>query len=327
MANVDIDGAPTMRQRRRKTAKERREQRLRAIARAFQLVASALDDVKRHRGGALREIGTRWHQHVLRPHPSNVPFPNFIPWRTHCKVVLQPCIESEDAASFECSSERDSMCDSQQLQDDNSEHCGSEGENQESEELVSRSPSEISSGRAHCKVALSQPSGCVASDRESEGPVEVQRRIVDDDPEAQLLYRTIYLPDNPHPEDAVGGNDAGCKFSIGDLVRSKFCLAKLDAYECGAVAQVMNIDEGAFPEKIAVCFFDDKGNLKQRLALRFSEHFVKIGDATVFDEHARIPRCTLLKDRGALLVCIAEASVLCNRALCSGESSRGRTAK
>ena len=323
MANFDIVDAPR-RMQRRKSARERREQKARAIARAFQTVASALDNVRHHRGGALRDIGTRWHLHILRPHAKDVPSPNFTYWRTHCKVVLHPCTESDDAAGSVCS-ENVSMCDSQQLQDDESEQVCSEGEDLESEELVSRS-SENSEG-AHCKVALSQPSGSIASDRKSEDQVEMQKSIVGDDPKAQLLYRTIYLPDHPHPEDAVGGNDAGCKFSIGDLVRPKFCLAKLDAYECGAVAQVMNIDEGAFPEKIAVCFFDDKGNLKQRLALRFSEHFVKIGDATVFDEHARIPRCTLLKDRGALLVCIAEASVLCNRALCSGESSRGRTAK
>ena len=315
--------APTVRARRRKTAKEKREQKCRSIARAFQTVAAALHNVRSHRGGALREIGDCWHRHVLRPQPCDVPYPDFTMWRTHCKVVLHPSEGSDDAASS-CSGDC-SMHDPELVQDNESEQVCSEGEDLESEELVSRS-SENSEG-AHCNVALSQPSGSIASDRKSEDQVEMQKSIVSDDPKAQLLYRTIYLPDHPHPEDAVGGNDAGCKFSIGDLVRPKFCLAKLDAYECGAVAQVMNIDEGAFPEKIAVCFFDDKGNLKQRLALRFSEHFVKIGDATVFDEHARIPRCTLLKDRGALLVCIAEASVLCNRALCSGESSRGRTAK
>ena len=277
MANVDIDGAPTMRQRRRKTAKERREQRLRAIARAFQLVASALDDVKRHRGGGLREIGTRWQQHVLRPHPSKVPFPNFIPWRTHCKVVLQPCIESEDAASYECSSDNVSMCDSQQLQDNNSEHCGSEGENQESEELVSRSPSE--SEGAHSNVALSQPSGSEASDDEAEDAEN--QAMVDDDPEDQRLVRKIYLPDILRPEkDSMPEEVVGCcEFCIGDLVRPRYCLAHLKTYKYGAIGQVVSVDDGSTRRKgdIIVAYFNDDGDLlMDQIEVYFRQHMEKI---------------------------------------------------
>ena len=64
--------------RRRKSAKERRAQKLRATARAFQHVAQALNDVQGHRGGKLRNIGIRWHAHVSAPHVHEIPMPRFL---------------------------------------------------------------------------------------------------------------------------------------------------------------------------------------------------------------------------------------------------------
>ena len=64
--------------RRRKSAKERCAQKLRATARAFQHVAQALSDVGTHRGGKLRCIGTRWHAHISAPHVSEIPMPRFL---------------------------------------------------------------------------------------------------------------------------------------------------------------------------------------------------------------------------------------------------------
>ena len=323
MANFDNVDAPRQ-LRRRKSARERREQRARALTRAFETVASALDNVRLHRGGALRDIGTRWHSHILRPHAKDVPCPNFDLWGTHCKVVLHSSNGSEDAASHLSSGDH-SMQDPDPVQE----------EDQESEELASRddddeesaSRSSIGSEGAHGNVALSHESGCDASDREPEVAVGMQRRIVEDDPEAQRLFQTIYLPGFPHPEDEVGGNDLSCTFSTGDLIRPRFCLAELEAYERGAVAQVMSIGEGSIRD-IAVSFFDDEGNRKERQKLYYSEHFVKIGTASMFDEQSRIPRSTLLKDRGALLkACTDVISGLSNRAFSSAESSRGRTAK
>ena len=72
-------GAPLHRPaRRKKSAKERRAQKARATARAFQHVAQALTDVGAHRGGKLRRIGTQWHAHISAPHASKVPMPRFL---------------------------------------------------------------------------------------------------------------------------------------------------------------------------------------------------------------------------------------------------------
>ena len=53
---------PERMRRRKKSARERREQRARALARAFQSVATVLDNVAAHRGGNLRKVGVllRW---------------------------------------------------------------------------------------------------------------------------------------------------------------------------------------------------------------------------------------------------------------------------
>ena len=59
--------------RRKKTARERRAQKNRQMARAFQLVASSLVDVKQHRGGALRAIGEEWLAACHAPRPDKVP--------------------------------------------------------------------------------------------------------------------------------------------------------------------------------------------------------------------------------------------------------------
>ena len=315
MASSVLGDTPKVQHRRRKTAKERREQKCRAIARAFQTVACALDNVRCHRGGALRDVGIKWYRHILRPQPSDVPYPDFDLWRTHCKVVLQESSGSEEAAS-RTSSKCHSLEDPQPLQDNDDEQLGSVEEDRESEESASQddegeesaSRSSIGSEGAHGNVALSHESGCDASDREPEVAVGMQRRIVEDDPEAQRLFQTIYLPGFPHPEDEVGGNDSCCKHSIGDLIRPKLCLAKLKAYECGAVAQVVCSAEDG-PCDIFVCYFDDKGDLKEDRKLHFSEHFEKIGTITVFEELMsalpHFPRSTLLQDRGALLMTCA----------------------
>ena len=325
MANTFQGNAPTMQRRRKKTAKERREQKTRAVARAFQTVAAALDNVRGHRGGALRDVGTNWHRHILRPHPNQVPLPNFSLWRTYCKVVLHPCDESGDAASLSSSGDC-SMQDPAPVQD--------EVENGESEELASRddeceesaSRSSNGSGRAHCNVALSQESGDDASDCDSEESAEVERRIVHEDPEQQYFFKTIYLSSSPRPEDGVGGNDSSCKFRIGDFIRPRNCLAELEAYQCGAVAQVVSMEEDG-PCDIYVSYYDDNGNIKDERKMHFSEHFVKIGNLSIFDEQPHFPRSTLLKDRGALIMFCTDMTAACNSALSSAESFGGRTAK
>ena len=305
MACISNVEAPTVRVRRRKSAKEKREQKCRSIARAFQTVASALHNVRCHRGGALQEVGISWMQHVLRPKTNEIPLPNFIPKRTYSNVVLQPCIESEDAAGSECS-ERDSMRDSQHLQDEESEHLSSEGEDQESEELVSRSPSE--SEGAHSNVALSQPSGSEASDDESEDAVH--KKVVDGDPENQILFRKIHLPAMHRPEKLsfveIAGSDYCREFGVGDLVRPQYCLANLNAYRNGAIGQVVGLDVDQ--SLIILSFFDDKGNLMDERILHFAEHFERICTVAIFDEKPYIPRSTMLERNGAILLICAKYS-------------------
>ena len=63
--------------RRRKSAKERRAQRIRSAARAFQCVAQALNNVEAHRGGKLKRIGRQWHSYISAPPASEVPMPRF----------------------------------------------------------------------------------------------------------------------------------------------------------------------------------------------------------------------------------------------------------
>ena len=72
-----FNSAPKGPQRRKKSAKDRRAQKTRAIARAFQCVAQALGNVANHRGGELRHIGKRWHASISAPHASTLPVPNF----------------------------------------------------------------------------------------------------------------------------------------------------------------------------------------------------------------------------------------------------------
>ena len=304
---------PERKMRRRKTARERREQKSRALARAFQSVATALHCVASHRGGRLQRIGEQWYGHVLSPDPSALPWPRFcgshldtdLSKRAHCNVALQSS-QSEDASSqasgdqgiFQLQPLQEPVSD---ISDD--EQLGSQEDDQQGEESVSRSSS-ISEG-AHCNVALSHESGCDASDSDSEESGEVERQIVEGNPEEQYLFRTIYLSDSTHPDDEVGSNDLCCKFSAGDLVRPRSCLAELETYECGAVAQVVSIDEEGLRD-LFVSYFDDKGNLKEERKLHFSEHFEKIGTTSVFELLPQIPRSTLLQDRGALLKTCAE---------------------
>ena len=304
MASIYQVEAPTVRQRRRKSARERREQKCRAIARAFQTVAIALDNVKRHRGGALREIGASWFQHILRPHASEVPFPDFSMERTYGNVVLQTGNGSDDAASLS-SSDHNSIQDPELLLDEEGEESASQQEDQESEELVSRSSS--NSEGAHGNVALSQVSGSEASDSDSEDAVN--KAIVDDDPENQRLVRKIHLPDIPRPEEAVGSNNVSCcEFSVGDLVRPLHCLANLKAYKYGAIGQVVGIDDGSirFKDDIILSFFDDKGGLMNERIMHFPEHYEKICTIAIFEEKPYIPRSTMLERNGTILLICAK---------------------
>ena len=81
-------------ERRRKTAKERRDQKERSMARAFQAVAAALTNVASHRGGNLRRVGIKWHGHLLAPEAKNVPLPRFRTGDIHRRQFS----ESDDAA-------------------------------------------------------------------------------------------------------------------------------------------------------------------------------------------------------------------------------------
>ena len=312
MANTFQGNAPTMQRRRKKTAKERREQKTRAVARAFQTVAAALDNVRGHRGGALRDVGTNWHRHILRPHPNQVPLPNFSLWRTYCKVVLHPCDESGDAASLSSSGDC-SMQDPAPVQD--------EVENGESEELASRddeceesaSRSSNGSGRAHCNVALPQESAESDDDTDEDADnlldsedAEADKAVVESDPEQQRFYRRIHVPEVLRQGESVGSNRALCyKFSIGDLIRPIQCLANLDAYKKGSVCQVVAMEDGSIRPGMddpIVSYFNDKGDIRDGWRMVIAEHFEKIGTIAVFDDWPYTLRCALLRNRGALII-------------------------
>ena len=307
MANTVPGNAPIeqVRQRRRKSAKERRAQRCRATARAFQTVATALLDVKLHRGGALQDVGSCWLRHILRPKLDEIPIPIFTIQRTYGNVVLQS--NGSDHASVSCS-DSNSMQDPEPMQDIYDEQCGSEGEDQESEELVSRSPSE--SEGAHSNVALSQPSGDEASDSDLETEEEVRKAIVDD-PEKQALFRQIYLPVIHRKEklsfEEIAGSDYCRKFDIGDLVRPLYCLANLKAYRYGAIGKVVDLDA----EHALLCldFFDDKGNLRNERIVHFSAHYEKICTIDILEEEPYIPRNIMLEDCGEQLVRSAKVAL------------------
>ena len=322
MANTIIGSAPTVPQRRRKTAKERREQKSRAFARAFQTVAAALENVQRHRGGSLRDIGTRWHSLILRPHASEVPIPDFTKSQTkvdlirraHSNVALQS--SQHDDASYQASGDcgieqllslQESVSDNR----DDDEQLSSQEDDQESEEVASRSSSD--SGRAHGNVALPQESA--ESDDDTDEDVdnlldsedaEADKAVVESDPEQQRFYRRIHVPEVLRQGESVGSNRAlSCKFSIGDLIRPIQCLANLDAYKKGSVCQVVALEDGSIRPGLddpIVSYFNDKGDIRDGWRMVIAEHFEKIGTIAVFDDWPYTLRCALLRNRGALII-------------------------
>ena len=267
------DAVPKM--RRRKTARERREQRARAVARAFQTVASALQNVDRHRGGKLKEVGFRWHALLIRPDAKDVPMPSFCRWRTCREAVLQRSGGSESAASQasgDCSND-----DPQSLQDEE----GEESASQVSDE----------SGGTCREAVLPHDAGSEASDSDTDEEA-AEREAVDADPEQQCVFRRIYLPEVSRPEYAVGSNDERdicCGHSIGDIVRPIPRLAGLESYYNGAICQVLEVDEDGDP---TVSYFEPDGELGTEQRLVYAEHFEKICTAKFLDEHSSMPHST-----------------------------------
>ena len=276
--------------RRRKNAKERREQRERAVTRAFQTVASALQNVDRHRGGKLKEVGYKWHALLLRPDAKDIPIPSFSRWRrkrTYCKVVLQRSDGSEDAASH-ASGDRNSIEDPHFLQDEEGEESASQEDDNEGEESASRSSGD--SEGACREAALSHVSGSEASDSVSEEAAE--KEVVEADPEQQCVIRRIHLPEVSRPDFAVGSNDECdicCGHSIGDIVRPVPRLAGLETYFNGEICQVIDVDEDGDP---TVSYFTPDGELGRFTRLVYAEHFEQICTARFLHEHSSMPHST-----------------------------------
>ena len=304
---------PERKMRRRKTARERREQRSRALARAFQSVATALQNVASHRGGKLKHIGVGWHGHLISPDASDVPWPNFrgihiaadaaadISRRACRKTALQS--DHNDDASSQASGDS-GIVDLQPLQ-------GKEGE-----ELVSQEP--VDSWRACRKTALqctededdsieesqalqgeegeesaSQLSESEAgSETSSEDEEEAERKAVEDEPEMQCAYRRLYRPDASRPGQGVGSNEASnssCRHSIGDIIRPIYRLADLLAYRNGAICQVVEVDFEGDP---IVSYFEPSGRLETEQRWHYAEHFEKICTARFLEEYSSFPHST-----------------------------------
>ena len=199
---------------------------------------------------------------------------------------------------------------------DDVEQLSSQEDDQESEEVASRSSSD--SGRAHGNVALPQESA--ESDDDTDEDVdnlldsedaEADKAVVEADPEQQRFYRKIHVPEVLRPGEAVGSNRASCcRFSIGDLIRPIQCLANLDAYRNGSVCQVVAIDDGSIRCKgdPVVSYFDDTGNLLDDCSLHIAEHFERICTTAIFDENPYILRSTMLRNRGAMIIRCARES-------------------
>ena len=297
------------RRRRRKTARERRDQRARAVARAFQTVATVLQDVDGHRGGNLKKIGVRWHGHLFSPDASEVPMPNFrsihiaadaaadMSWRACRKTALQST-RNDDASQVSGDS---SIVESQPLQGDE----GEESASQVSDDMR----------RACRKTALqsnhsdddssiielqslqgeegeeSADAGSETSDSADEK--EAERMAVEEFPEMQSYYRRLYRPDATRPGEGVGSNDASnssCGHSIGDIIRPIYRLADLQAYRCGAICQVVEVDFEGDP---IVSYFEPCGKLETGQQLHYAEHFEKICTAEFLEAHQNgIPHST-----------------------------------
>ena len=148
--------------------------------------------------------------------------------------------------------------------------------------------------------AGSETSDCVDEE-------EAARRAVEEDPEQQYAFRRIYRPEALRPGEAVGSNSvSSCRFSIGDLIRPLYRLADLKAYRCGAVCQVVGLDDGSIRCKgdPIVSYFDPNGNLSDDCSLHYAEHFEKICTTAIFEENPHVPRRTLLWNCGSLIIAL-----------------------
>ena len=116
---------------------------------------------------------------------------------------------------------------------------------------------------------------------------------MEEDPEQQCAFRRIYRPMALRPGKDVGGNEVNsCRFRIGDLIRPIYRLADLEAYGCGAVCQVVGLDDEGDP--IVSCF-DPDGNLSEDSSFRFVEHFEYVCTATILEEHPECQHSSLLR--------------------------------
>ena len=285
MANIDTEASPTRQQRRRrKNARERREQQTRSMARAFQTVASALTNVASHRGGKLRSIGQQWHSHILAPDARSVPIPCFRAGRTtsscaFADVQLRACLTA--ASSRIASLEDDPFDGTRGVSGANStsesEDCSSDDTaNQPSDEggIVSQlaepepddnvEPQQSSSMSRACRKAASHTGACgigritpgtadadcEASDSDNSSDLEEARRARSKEFDrhmevVQAKSRLRTAAFNRSLQEEKNEKVDACTFSIGNVIRPLLVYADEEVYLSGAICQVVAPDSDA----------------------------------------------------------------------------------
>ena len=264
-----FDGVPE-RRRRKKTARERREQRVRAITRAFQTVASALQNVADHRGGKLMQLGVHWHGHVLSPDASSLPMPRFRGGYIAAAAAAAEAADKPGGRVARLPSGDESL----------------QGEG--SEESNCNNDASLASGDDDIDSQLHQSSSSEATDSESADDDDVARRMVEADPEQQIFFRQIFRPEVLRED--VGGSDVErCKFCIGDVIRPVKRLADLKAYGCGEICQVVGLDDEEDP---IVSYYHPSGRITEECTKRYAEHFEYAGSAALFEANPGVPHST-----------------------------------
>ena len=305
MAFIHHDGVPTGRQRRKKTARERRDQRTRAFARAFQTVASALSNVASHRGGKLGHVGVEWHGHILAPRASSVPMPIFRGRHFAADAAVSPAgacrktalqsdsivqlqllrgIEGEELAS-QGSVDEDDSCnlDASQASDGEGSDVqpvsfaaadSVESQSEDPEPDDSDESQQNSSMSRACRKAASHTSACGNGRTPPDDTAEAGGESSDSASEEEKVE--------------VGSNNASgsrCIFSIGDVIRPIHRLAELEAYRSGAICQVVGSDEDGDP---IVSYYEANGELSLHSCSVYATHFEKVCDIALFEEHPQI---------------------------------------